>query len=146
MAGWFNLARWSLSFLWIFTGLTSVYFSPDIGYQVLLKAGITGVVADTLVYSGSALDVLIGLWLLLGRGLVFCIVFQGAVIVVYTVLLSIVDASFWLHPFGPLTKNLPILVLLLAMLNNIQAKSKFIKDVDIARVKDSAGVNDFDQR
>ncbi|MEM6984953.1 MAG: DoxX-like family protein [Pseudomonadota bacterium] len=43
----------------------------------------------------------------------WCCVVQAAVIIVYSVLLTAIDASFWLHPFGPLTKNLPLLVLIL---------------------------------
>ncbi|MCI2284376.1 hypothetical protein L3081_14515 [Colwellia sp. MSW7] len=43
-------AKYSLAFLWIFTGLTSSYFSPEIGYEILTSANITGSLADIAVY------------------------------------------------------------------------------------------------
>jgi len=45
-----KLAKYSISFLWIFTGLTSIYFSPDIGYGILADAGIEGLLADISVF------------------------------------------------------------------------------------------------
>jgi hypothetical protein len=119
-------AIYSLSFVWIFTGLTSIFFSPDIGYDILASANITGVLADIAVYSGGVLDILLGLWLLLGKRVKLCCVCQIAVIVIYTILLTIIDASFWLHPFGPLTKNMPIMVLICLVYNQctVQAASK----------------------
>ncbi|MBU3825808.1 MAG: DoxX-like family protein [Candidatus Oceanisphaera merdipullorum] len=105
-------ARLSLSFLWLITGITSMFFAKDIGYEVLAKAGITGSLANAAIISGSVLDIAIGLWLLVKRHLRVCYLLQLAVIVVYTVLLSLIAPSFWLHPFGPLTKNIPIVVMI----------------------------------
>ena len=102
----------SLSFLWIFTGITSAFFAPDVGYEILAKAGVTGSLASLCLYSGSALDVMIGVWILVGRGMKACYLLQMLLIVVYTILLSFIAPSFWLHPFGPVTKNLPLLVLI----------------------------------
>ena len=105
-------ARLSLSFLWIITGMTSMFFAKDIGYEVLAKAGMTGALANAAIVSGSVLDIAIGIWLLSRRHLRWCYVLQLAVITTYTLLLSFIAPSFWLHPFGPLTKNIPIGVLI----------------------------------
>ena len=106
------IAKLSLSFLWVFTGITSLFFASDIGYQVLANGGITGPLATFSLVGGSLLDLSLGLWLLIGKKLKWCYLAQIAVIVLFTFLLSIIDPSFWLHPFGPLTKNIPILVLI----------------------------------
>ena len=37
---------------------------------------------------------------------------QVAVIALYTTILTVVDMSFWLHPFGLITKSIPIIVLI----------------------------------
>ena len=103
-------ARLSLSFLWIFTGISSTFFVKDIGYEVLANGGITGPLADLTILSGSILDVGIGIWLLLGWRLKACYLMQMAVIATYTLLLTVIEPSYWLHPFGPLTKNIPVLV------------------------------------
>jgi len=110
-----KFARFALAFLWIFTALSSTYLSPEIGFEVLATAGIEGNIAKLCLYAGSALDLLIGLWLISAWQLKKCYLLQIIAILVYSILLSIIDPSFWLHPFGPLTKNLPILALLYAL-------------------------------
>lgn len=108
----YKAAIWSLAFLWIFTGLTSVFFSPEIGYQILANANIDGGVADVCVYGGGVFDILLGFWLLTSIKIKLSCIIQVLTIVVYTVILTIMDASFWLHPFGPIIKNFPIIVLI----------------------------------
>jgi len=105
-------ARLSLGFLWVFTGITSAFFARDIGYEVLANGGITGILATFSIFSGSVLDVAIGIWLLTGKKLKICYLVQMVVIALYTLLLSVIDPDFWLHPFGPLTKNIPLLVMI----------------------------------
>lgn len=119
-------AKYSLSFLWIFTGLTSIFFKPEIGYEILANAGITGTLANIAVVGGGALDIALGVWLLTSFKTKFCCLMQLSVIVTYTLLLTIIDASFWLHPFGPLTKNIPIAVLILLLIN--QTEEKIVND------------------
>lgn len=105
-------AKYSLAFLWIFTGLTSIYFSPDIGYKILTNANITGSMADFSVYAGGALDIVLGFWLITSFKTKLCCSIQVLIITAYTIMLTFIDASFWLHPFGPITKNFPIIVLI----------------------------------
>jgi uncharacterized membrane protein YphA (DoxX/SURF4 family) len=116
-----KLAKYSLAFLWVFTGLTSIYFSPDVGYQILSSANITGSLADTAIYAGGILDIVLGIWILTPFKAKLCCIVQVLVIIVYTVLLTFIDASFWLHPFGPITKNFPIIVLIFfIMINKVE--------------------------
>jgi len=108
-------AIYSLSFLWIFTGLTSIFFKPEIGYEILANAGITDTQANIAVIGGGVLDIALGVWLLTSFKTKCCCFMQLLVIATYTILLTIIDASFWLHPFGPLTKNIPIIFLILIL-------------------------------
>ena len=112
----YKSAIYALAFLWIFTGLTSIYFSPEIGYEILESANITGSMADFSVYAGGALDIVLGLWLLTSVKTKLCCIVQVVVIATYTIILTVIDASFWLHPFGPITKNFPIIVLILLIM------------------------------
>lgn len=104
-------ARGSLAFLWIFTGLASVLFQPQFGYDLLAQAGITGLAAGLCVWGGAILDILLGLWLLTPWRRPLCYRVQILTVPIYTVLLTPIAPAYWLHPFGPVTKNLPILVL-----------------------------------
>lgn len=117
-------AKYSLTFLWIFTGLTSIYFSPEIGYEILTRANITGPLADTAICAGGILDIVLGLWLLTSFKIQLCCIVQIVVIIIYTALLTFIDISFWLHPFGPITKNIPIIVLIGYVYSNHFSHSK----------------------
>lgn len=106
------LSKYALSFLWVFTGITSAVISPEFGFNLLKEAGVSKQLAILAVYGGSLVNVFVGVWVIVSIGLRVCCVIQITVILIYTVLLTIIDASFWFHPFGPITKNLPILVLI----------------------------------
>lgn len=103
-------SRLSLSLLWLFTAASSFWWGRTIGYEVLAKQEITGPFADLCINAGSLVDAAIGLWLLTAYKLQWCYRAQFIIILSYTILLSFIDPSFWLHPFGPLTKNIPLLV------------------------------------
>jgi len=102
----------SLAFLWIFTGITSVFFMPEFGYDVLAKKNTTDAFATFFVYGGSALNLIVGVWLLTRWKIKLCLLLQALIIIVYTLMLSFYDPAFWFHPFGPVTKNIPILALI----------------------------------
>ncbi|SFC86594.1 DoxX-like family protein [Pseudoalteromonas denitrificans DSM 6059] len=114
----YKAAKYSLSFLWIFTGATSIFFNPEVGYEILSKSKMTGLFADIAVYGGGVLDIALGLWLLTRIKIKLCCLFQISLIVFYTLLLTLIDGSFWLHPFGPITKNIPILILIFIVMVN----------------------------
>jgi hypothetical protein len=105
-------ARLSLGFLWLFTSITSLFWAKDTGLEVLANSGITGSLAEICIVSGSVVDGVIGVWLLLGLRMKECYLTQLVIITTYTLLLTLIDSSFWLHPFGPLTKNIPLLVMI----------------------------------
>ncbi len=113
-----TLAKYSLSFLWVFTGLTSVFFAPSIGYVLLAKSNITGYWADVCVIGGSVVDIAIGIWILVGYQQRLCFITQVVIVIIFSILLSVLEPSYWLHPFGPLTKNIPIISLVYILLHS----------------------------
>jgi hypothetical protein len=104
------VSRLSLSLLWLFTAASSFWWGRAIGYEVLAKQEITGEFSDFCINAGSLVDAIIGFWLLTAYKLQWCYRAQLIIILSYTILLSFIDPSFWLHPFGPLAKNIPLLV------------------------------------
>lgn len=106
------LSNISLALLWIFTGLISIFIKPSVGFHILSNVGIEGPLANLFVYAGGGLDILLGIWVLSAWKLNTCYLVQMITIIIFTILLSFIAAEFWLHPFGPITKNLPILALL----------------------------------
>ncbi len=111
----YRLCRFSLAFMWLFTAATSYWWGRDTGYEILASQNIKNDIADWCINAGSLLDAFIGLWLLSNYQLKGCYGLQIIIILVYSILLSFIAPQFWLHPFGPVTKNIPILALLLLM-------------------------------
>jgi hypothetical protein len=111
----YQLCRYALAVLWLFTAATSFWWGRQIGYEVLALQHIQGELADACIAAGSLLDAAVGLWLLSGYKSKRCYKAQIAIIGVYSLLLTIIAPDFWLHPFGPLTKNIPIVALLVLL-------------------------------
>ena len=105
-----SISKVSIAMLWIVTGLTSVWGAPEIGYQILAQANITDRYADICIWLGSGVDIFLGCWILVGFKSKWCGWIQLITIFVYSIILTIIAPEYWLHPFGLLTKNLPILV------------------------------------
>lgn len=103
-------SRLVIAFLWFITGITSLWGAPEVGYEVLSRGSITGYIADACLFLGSGVDMLLACWILTGLRMSWCGWAQILVIMIYSIILTIIAPEFWLHPFGPLTKNLPILV------------------------------------
>lgn len=101
-----------MAFLWLLSGITSLFWGRPIGEAVLYSAELSSAQVDVFIYGGSLLDIALAIWLLLGWHLRSCYKLQLAVILVYSLLLTVMAPSLWLHPFGPLSKNVPLLALL----------------------------------
>ncbi|MBR9829797.1 MAG: SDR family oxidoreductase [Oceanospirillales bacterium] len=104
------LLRVCLAFMWIWTGLTSAFFHPvGDSYQMLSAVGLSGIALPIALYTAALLDALLGLALLLNIRLRQVLATQLAMMLGYSLILSISLPEFWFHPFGPVSKNLPLI-------------------------------------
>jgi hypothetical protein len=104
--------RYSLVFVWLATALVSVQELQGQSRALLLASGVTDLrVADALVWAGAAVDAVLGLLLLVWP---VRRVYGLALLVMLgmTVVATLLQPALWLHPLGPLTKNVPIAVVL----------------------------------
>lgn len=110
-----NEARWlrrSLVFVWLATALASVWELRGQSTALLAAAGIRDQsTAWALIGGGAAVDAILGiaLWLWPSRGVYLAAL---AVMGAMTAVATLLDPSLWLHPLGPLTKNVPIAAVL----------------------------------
>lgn len=108
------LLKLSIALVWVITGIISLGIYPvQESYTLLARVGITGALAPVFLYGAALLDIALGLAILLirrGRWLWWG---QMALIGSYSLIITWKLPEFWLHPFGPLLKNLPLLVALL---------------------------------
>lgn len=104
------ILRAAVGLVWILTGIVSLGLYPvQESYALLGRAGVPAALAPLALYGAAVLDLVFGVlcfspW----RGRLLWAA-QAALIVGYTVIISFRLPEFWLHPYGPLTKNLPML-------------------------------------
>ena len=104
------LLRGSIAIVWIVTGIVSFGLYPVAeSYALLARVGITGMLAPVMLYGAALLDLLFGIATLLMKRRRLLWFAQIAVVLFYTLIITWRLPEFWLHPYGPLLKNLPML-------------------------------------
>ncbi|QTN28322.1 DoxX-like family protein [Rhodoferax sp. AJA081-3] len=104
--------RLSLVIVWLWTAVVSVWELQGQSRGLLFAGGVSDTgVANVLVLAGAALDAILGLWLLL-RPTRPAYLLALATMVVMTLVATLLSPYLWLHPLGPLSKNIPIAVVL----------------------------------
>ena len=110
-----DLLRFSLVFVWLATAAASIWELHGQSAMLLADAGVRDPsVSQALTLGGAAVDAVLGLALLFkpSRGVyLLALAVMGAMTFVATLL----EPSLWLHPLGPLTKNVPIAAVLLTL-------------------------------
>jgi uncharacterized protein YbjT (DUF2867 family) len=109
---WLPAMRAAIAFVWIVTGLVSLGLYPaQESYALLARVGLHGIPATFALYGAAVLDIALGVLTLASparaRGFVWAV--QLLLIAGYTVLITLFLPEYWLHPYGPLTKNLPMI-------------------------------------
>lgn len=99
--------RWSLAFLWLWTAACSVWDMPT-SLSLLHGLDWADGTKRQLVCVASAWDALLGVWLMAGVRLRLCYAVQLLTVLLFTALATWLVPAAWLHPFGMLSKNVPI--------------------------------------
>ncbi|WP_020654375.1 SDR family oxidoreductase [Massilia niastensis] len=109
--GWLlPILRGSIAAVWLLTAIVSFGLYPvEDSYALLARTGIPDALQPLMLYGAATFDLLIGLGILFlpRRRLLWLI--QLVLIGFYTVVIAWKLPEFLLHPYGPLTKNLPLL-------------------------------------
>lgn len=115
--GWLlPLMRGALAVVWIVTGIVSLGVYPvSESYALLARVGLNGVMASVALYGAAILDLGFGVGILVMQRRLWLWRAQMALIVSYTAIISLYLPEFWAHPYGPLTKNLPMLAAILVL-------------------------------
>ncbi|MDB5727825.1 MAG: dehydrogenase [Noviherbaspirillum sp.] len=104
------LLRTSIALVWIITGIVSLGLYPvQDSYALLARVGITGMLAPVMLYGAALMDLAFGIATLVMTRRRWLWLAQLAAIVFYTAIISWKLPEFWLHPYGPLLKNLPMI-------------------------------------
>ncbi|MGI4842778.1 MAG: DoxX-like family protein [Janthinobacterium lividum] len=109
--GWLlPVLRLSIVAVWIVTAIVSYGLYPvAASYELLARTGVPPALQPLMLYGAATFDLLLGLGLLLLARRRWLWLAQLGLIGFYTVVIAIKLPEFLLHPYGPLTKNLPML-------------------------------------
>ncbi|WP_207484147.1 NAD(P)H-binding protein [Arenibaculum pallidiluteum] len=106
-----------LALMWIWTAIVSLGLYPLAeSYALLARVGITGALAPLALYGAAALDLVLGLALLMRWRPALVGALQIVLMLGYTALITAFLPELWLHPFGPVSKNLAVAGATLAMM------------------------------
>lgn len=102
--------RLSVALVWIATAIVSACFYPTaLSLELLARTGVPAALGPLMLYGACALDLAFGLGILLLRRRRWLWRAQLALIGFYTLVIACMLPEFLIHPYGPLTKNLPLL-------------------------------------
>ena len=105
------LLRIIIGIVWIWSGIVSSFLYPQpLALELLHEIGIPVGLDIPLLYVASFLDIGIGILTIIGYRIQALLIFQIIVISVYTLVLSLLAPYHWLHPFGPVLKNIPLIL------------------------------------
>jgi uncharacterized protein YbjT (DUF2867 family) len=117
------LLRAAVALVWIATGVLSLGVYPvQSSYALLARVGLEGWLASAALYGAAVLDLALGLAVFVRRHRLWTWRLQMAVILAYTLIISVALPEYWLHPFGPVLKNLPLLAAI-AVLHELERRA-----------------------
>lgn len=105
-----SLLRLAIAFVWLWTGWVSAFVYPESdSYRMLERVGMPEMLHPIALYGASALDFALGIATLIGWRLRLVVYCQFILMMIYMVVITATLPEYWAHPFGPLTKNFPLL-------------------------------------
>lgn len=111
------LLRLGIAFVWIWTALVSAFFYPqEESYQLLGQLGLSGAMLPIALYSSIFLDFILGIGMFLYKSIRHVLWLQLSLIISYTVIITLFLPEYWIHPFGEISKNIPMLLAILTLL------------------------------
>jgi uncharacterized protein YbjT (DUF2867 family) len=102
--------RLAIAAVWIATAIVSAFLYPAAdSYALLARTGIAEHLRPLMLYGAALFDLLLGAGTLFLRRRRWLWLMQLALIGFYTIVIALRLPEFLIHPYGPLTKNLPML-------------------------------------
>jgi uncharacterized membrane protein YphA (DoxX/SURF4 family) len=102
------ILRVALGFVWIFTGLVCIGVTDE-GRELIGRVGFHGLAADWTIRLTSGFEVLLGFAVILGVWPRLVASIQIGLIAIFTLIVTVFLSDVWLHPFGPISKNIVLI-------------------------------------
>ena len=112
---WLPVLRVALALMWLWTAAVSFGLYPvQDSLALLARVGLQGTAAILALYGAALLDLVLGVLTLAApaRWRRPMWLAQLALIAGYTLLITVYLPEYWLHPYGPISKNVPVAALI----------------------------------
>lgn len=109
------LLRISLAFMWLISAMLAFFYSHTNSYKLLAIVGISPFLQPIILYGAATINALIGIILLINYKIRINCFIQLTIMLVYTLIITFKLPQLWLDPFGPIVKNIPILISILLL-------------------------------
>lgn len=104
------LLRAAIAFIWLWTGTVVLFLAPLEESVSLLPPLLNADGVGVRLVQGTALfELFLGLVTLLGWRLRLWAAIQILLVLAFTLIITLFLPEQWLHPFGPVSKNVPLL-------------------------------------
>lgn len=104
------IALLAISFIWFWSGISSL-ISWEESLEITNGLGASQELSILLVWTGSVVDIILAFAIFSKRYRRKVLIIQVVVMLGYMLILSVFAPAYWLHPFGVLAKNIPLLAL-----------------------------------
>lgn len=121
-----GLLRLGVAAIWLTEGIgPKILFQQAYELEVVRRSGLVPFDPSLFLRLMGAAQAASGVAVLAlgGRSLRFVLLCQAAALVALPVLVSVPEPELWVHPFGPLTKNVPILAATLVLVRRSRCSS-----------------------
>lgn len=105
-----SFALFAIVFIWIWSGVSSL-IALDESYSLMNHITSNHQVAISLILLGSFADIILGFAVINKTIRKKVLILQLIFMITYTLILTVFEPLYWIHPFGVLSKNIPIIAL-----------------------------------
>jgi hypothetical protein len=112
------LLRASVALVWIDTGIVSLGLFPvEQSYALLERTGVPAALAPSMLAAAALLDLALGVLVFVLHGAQRRVLWRAQIglMLFYSIVIAVRLPEFWLHPYGPMVKNLPLLAVLVLL-------------------------------
>ena len=100
----------AISFLWLWTALSSI-ISWDESYALMQEIGANDSFSIAGIWAGTVADLFLGIAIFSKKHIKKVILLQMLTMFSYMTILTLLAIHYWIHPFGVLSKNIPLIAL-----------------------------------
>lgn len=113
-----TMLRLALAFVWVWTGLVVLFLYPlEESLALMAPLGLPERAALLLIWVTALFEIVMGALMAANWRVRLWAAIQIGLMVAFTVILTVISPELWLQPYGPLSKNVPLVAATIVLLS-----------------------------